>query len=117
MPTGYEFMTPCPVFPALYDHRAAHGIIYEEQGQARECRQGNDQIFLARPGQFIFRHYTEFHKNHCRNSGVPYGIRTRVAAVKGQCPRPLDERDKAEGASRGLRQPTQADESPKMRSV
>ena len=21
----------------------------------------------------------------------PYGIRTRVAAVKGQCPRPLDE--------------------------
>ena len=26
--------------------------------------------------------------------GVPYGIRTRVAAVKGRCPRPLDERDK-----------------------
>ncbi len=25
--------------------------------------------------------------------GIPYGIRTRVAAVKGQCPRPLDERD------------------------
>ena len=24
-------------------------------------------------------------------SGDPYGIRTRVAAVKGQCPRPLDE--------------------------
>ena len=23
--------------------------------------------------------------------GVPYGIRTRVAAVKGRCPRPLDE--------------------------
>ena len=26
-------------------------------------------------------------------NGVPYGIRTRVAAVKGRCPRPLDERD------------------------
>ena len=28
--------------------------------------------------------------------GVPYGIRTRVAAVKGQCPRPLDEGNEAE---------------------
>ena len=36
----------------------------------------------------------EYRKKHCKNSGVPYGIRTRVAAVKGQCPRPLDERDK-----------------------
>ena len=26
-------------------------------------------------------------------SGVPSGIRTRVAAVKGRCPRPLDDRD------------------------
>ena len=26
--------------------------------------------------------------------GVPYEIRTRVAAVKGQCPGPLDERDR-----------------------
>ena len=25
--------------------------------------------------------------------GVPYGIRTRAANVKGWCPRPLDERD------------------------
>ncbi len=24
-------------------------------------------------------------------SGDPYGTRTRVAAVKGRCPRPLDE--------------------------
>jgi hypothetical protein len=29
--------------------------------------------------------------------GVPYGNRTRVAAVKGRCPRPLDERDAWEG--------------------
>ena len=26
-------------------------------------------------------------------SGVPNGIRTRVAGVKGQCPRPLDDGD------------------------
>ena len=26
--------------------------------------------------------------------GVPSGIRTRVTAVKGRCPRPLDDRDK-----------------------
>ena len=25
--------------------------------------------------------------------GVPNGIRTRVAGVKGQCPRPLDDGD------------------------
>lgn len=33
-------------------------------------------------------------------NGVPYGIRTRVAAVKGRCPRPLDERDRGEGVIR-----------------
>ncbi len=26
-------------------------------------------------------------------AGIPYEIRTRVTAVKGRCPRPLDERD------------------------
>ena len=35
--------------------------------------------------------------------GVPYGNRTRVAAVKGRCPRPLDERDAWLGV-RALRQ-------------
>ncbi len=28
-------------------------------------------------------------------TGVPSEIRTRVAAVKGRCPRPLDDRDVA----------------------
>ena len=31
--------------------------------------------------------------NYHGNDGIPYGIRTRVAAVKGRCPKPLDERD------------------------
>ena len=35
----------------------------------------------------------------CRN-GVPKGIRTPVAAVKGQCPRPLDDGDSFGGARR-----------------
>src|SRR5216684_5039101 len=30
-------------------------------------------------------------------SGAPYGTRTRVSAVKGRCPRPLDE-GRAKGA-------------------
>ncbi len=30
---------------------------------------------------------------NCAKNGVPNGIRTRVAAVKGRCPRPLDDRD------------------------
>lgn len=29
------------------------------------------------------------------DAGVPNGIRTRVAAVKGRCPRPLDDGDRA----------------------
>ena len=28
-----------------------------------------------------------------RRSGIPKGIRTPVTAVKGRCPRPLDDRD------------------------
>ena len=32
--------------------------------------------------------------------GVPDGIRTRVTAVKGRCPRPLDDGDMSRGTSR-----------------
>ena len=35
----------------------------------------------------------------CCTIGVPDGIRTRVTAVKGRCPRPLDDGD-AEGITR-----------------
>ena len=28
-----------------------------------------------------------------KGSGIPKGIRTPVTAVKGRCPRPLDDRD------------------------
>ena len=31
--------------------------------------------------------------NAYKNGGVPKGIRTPVTAVKGQCPRPLDDGD------------------------
>ena len=31
-----------------------------------------------------------------RRSGIPKGIRTPVTAVKGRCPRPLDDRDAKE---------------------
>ena len=34
------------------------------------------------------------------NNGVPKGIRTPVTAVKGQCPRPLDDGDISGGAKR-----------------
>ncbi len=30
-------------------------------------------------------------------SGIPKGIRTPVTAVKGRCPRPLDDRDTKTG--------------------
>ena len=40
------------------------------------------------------------------NNGVPKGIRTPVAAVKGRCPRPLDDRDcKLNGAPEKSRTP------------
>ena len=35
--------------------------------------------------------------NRIENSGVPYRIRTGVAAVRGRCPGPLDEGDGAAG--------------------
>lgn len=38
-----------------------------------------------------------------RKIGVPYGSRTRVASVKGRCPRPLDERDARERCPKRLR--------------
>ena len=50
------------------------------------------------PG-FAFKHYFTPQKKPLKsaaffkNSGVPKGIRTPVTAVKGRCPRPLDDGD------------------------
>jgi hypothetical protein len=56
--------------------------------------------FPLRPQQFTERSIEAFHlldvsldRKNAEEIGVPYGSRTRVAAVKGRCPRPLDERD------------------------
>ena len=38
--------------------------------------------------------WTDYHKPYVMDqNGVPNGIRTHVTAVKGRCPRPLDDRD------------------------
>ncbi len=42
------------------------------------------------------------------SAGIPYRIRTGVAAVKGQCPRPLDERDVLETLDNRERRALQA---------
>ena len=36
-------------------------------------------------------HFNEFDADDWKKDGSLYGIWTRVAAVKGRCPRPLDE--------------------------
>jgi hypothetical protein len=43
---------------------------------------------LSCPSRSLVRRVQPVH-----NTGVPYGIRTRVTNVKGWCPGPLDERD------------------------
>ena len=49
-----------------------------------------------------------------QEDGVPSGIRTRVAAVKGRCPRPLDDGDEAQRAAafRGCGRRNQASPDP-----
>ena len=39
-------------------------------------------------------HFREFDADDWKKDGSLYGIWTRVAAVKGRCPRPLDEQTK-----------------------
>ena len=43
--------------------------------------------------KFLRRLVVSIDRKNAEEFGVPYGSRTRVAAVKGRCPRPLDERD------------------------
>ena len=46
---------------------------------------------------FCYRIIAGIFKYRNLKIGVPKGIRTPVAAVKGQCPRPLDDGDNLEG--------------------
>ncbi len=41
--------------------------------------------------------FTGYDAVYLKKDGSLYGIRTRVAAVKGRCPRPLDEQTKKRG--------------------
>ncbi len=47
--------------------------------------------FIYEP-DLIFSELFLLSKKHCGGETDPDGIRTRVAAVKGLCPRPLDDR-------------------------
>ena len=49
----------------------------------------NDEITKKKEFDFFIRALHEMQKE----DGVPTGIRTPVTAVKGRCPRPLDDRD------------------------
>jgi hypothetical protein len=62
-------------------------------------------LFKIIPDDFVSNHGVK--SNHLKTTnkkarkkraysfGVPKGIRTPVAAVKGQCPRPLDDGDRS----------------------
>jgi hypothetical protein len=62
-----------------YDNLRAGARILNSYGDGRTA------VGRYRAGTGAFHEHLLF--------GVPYGNRTRVAAVKGRCPRPLDERD------------------------
>ena len=44
----------------------------------------------------MLRLFYEYVFKYLLECGVPTGIRTPVTAVKGRCPRPLDDRDVSE---------------------
>jgi hypothetical protein len=44
-------------------------------------------------GDFFLLKKKETAENKPLDRIIPYGVRTRVFALKKQCPRPLDERD------------------------
>ena len=48
---------------------------------------------INEPSYSVYKGFIEIVSYVARYIGVPKGIRTPVAAVKGQCPRPLDDGD------------------------
>ena len=75
----------------LLSHDVAGAVLLEA-----ELRMGVDiappfrEVVAERGDAIVNRHLD---RSFC--PGIPYEIRTRVTAVKGRCPRPLDERDEA----------------------
>ena len=59
--------------------------------QSKNRQEGDDRVFK---------------RNFKIENGVPTGIRTPVTAVKGRCPRPLDDRDFMRQTQRSLVEPS-----------
>ena len=59
-----------------------------------DCEETTIFIALDDHGELV-----ALHRRIVTEGGVPNGIRTRVAAVKGRCPRPLDDGDEAEAGA------------------
>lgn len=77
---------------------AFNAILYSTKHLAAfvQLRFFNYSDFLSKISQFsaCFQFFKEqFRQQKSSLNGVPTGIRTPVTAVKGRCPRPLDDGD------------------------
>ena len=76
----------------------------EDEGDPRKFAEGPERAPQVHPDPAGWaeglRHRPKFLHSWPRSSGVPTGIRTPVTAVKGRCPRPLDDGDSKQEPSR-----------------